>query len=250
MSEDQNRNLQEPETEGMTGKKKKGKKKRTVGQEILSWIFTIVSALVIVVVIRSFIFEPIRVKGGSMTNTLQDGEILFCSKLNYLFEDIERDDIVICNYPGRTDLLLGFIPENTRFVKRVVALPGDTVAVRDGEVYVNGTLVPAPEMAATRPMENYPPLGRAGEVYDVKMEYNTHYDQELCNFTICTDPECTNELDFPAVHLGEDQYLVVGDNRGPSHDSRAVDVGPISRKAILGKVLWVLFPFNAIRTAK
>lgn len=231
-------------------KNKEGKKKTTVLGEILSWVFTIVCALAIVFVIRTFIFEPIRVDGKSMTDTLQDNEILYCSKLDYRFGEIERGDIVICNYPGRTDKLLGIFPENTRFVKRVIALPGDTVAVHNGVIYVNGEAVPDPEKLHSRPVENYPRQGLPGDTLTVEMTYVDNYGQEMAVFSRCAEPANENKLDFPVVQLGEDQYLVVGDNRGTSHDSRASDVGPISRDMILGKVKWVIFPFNAIRTAE
>ena len=230
--------------------KKKEKKKTTVAQEILSWVLTIVSALAIVFVIRTFVFEPIRVDGKSMTDTLQDNEILYCSKLDYIFGEIEHGDIVICNYPGRTDKLLGIIPEKTRFVKRVVGMPGDTVAIHDGVVYVNGEVVPDPENIHSKPVEDYPPQGMPGDTLTVEMMHYDRYDQDLCVYSVCTDPARENGLDFPVLQLGEDQYLVVGDNRGTSHDSRASDVGPISRDMILGKVKWVIFPFSAMRVAE
>ena len=72
--------------EEMTGKKQKQKKekvKKPLGQEIVEWILTIVSALLIVFVIRSFIFEPIRVDGESMMDTLQDGEFMIVTKFDY-----------------------------------------------------------------------------------------------------------------------------------------------------------------------
>ena len=61
--------------------------------------------------------------------TLQDGEFMFVTKYNYLFNDPERFDVVICHFPGRG---------NTNFVKRVVGLPGDTVEMKSGVLYVNG----------------------------------------------------------------------------------------------------------------
>ena len=142
------------ETETVENKGKKGKKKekKTVGQEILSWILTILVAVIAALAIRSFIFEPVRVDGQSMDDTLADGEIMFVTKFDFgsvwftfPWQDAEtkekaarittggdpqRFDVVICRYPGRGD---------TNFVKRVVGLPGDTVEVREGYLYVNGT---------------------------------------------------------------------------------------------------------------
>ena len=107
----------------------KAKEKKTLKQEILSWIYTLAAALVIVVIIRTFFFEPIRVDGESMCDTLQNGEIMLVTKPEYLLGEPQRFDVVICHYPGRG---------NTNFVKRIVGLPGDTVAVQDGFLYVNG----------------------------------------------------------------------------------------------------------------
>lgn len=108
--------------------KKKEKVKKTPKQELLEWVVTIAAALAIAFVIRTFLFEPVRVEGGSMSNTLLDGEIMFVTKPEYLSGDPERFDVVICHYPDRG---------NTNFVKRVVGLPGDTVEIKDGYLYVN-----------------------------------------------------------------------------------------------------------------
>lgn len=107
---------------------KKGKK--SIGREILEWIVTIAVAVVLALTIRTFLFEPIRVDGTSMKNTLQDGEFMIVTKPEYLLGNPQRFDVVICRYPNRTE----------NFVKRVVGLPGDTVAIEGGELYINGEL--------------------------------------------------------------------------------------------------------------
>lgn len=191
-------------------KKRKEKEKKTVGQEIMSWVWTILAAVAIAVLIRAFIAEPVRVDGTSMTNTLLDGEIVLVSKLDYRFGKMQRNDVVICRYPGRVE---GSIPigaavsldQYTLFVKRLVALPGDTVEIKGGILYVNDEAVPNPEHMASVPR------------------------------------------DFEKITLDEDQYFVMGDNRRSSHDSRSDDVGPISASAIMGKVKCVILPFNKIR---
>ena len=80
---------------------KKEKKKKTVKQEVISWIITILSAVVIALVVRMFLFEPIRVDGESMLDTLQDGEIVYVSKPAYLRGQFNRGDVIICRYPNR-----------------------------------------------------------------------------------------------------------------------------------------------------
>ena len=140
------------ETEERDGKSRKEKEKKSVGREILSWVFTILGAVIAALAIRSLIFEPIRVDGASMNDTLANGEAMFVSKLDYAStwfsfpwqsdEDKENAarittgfgspspfDVVIVRYPGRGD---------TNFVKRLIGMPGDRVKIEDGKLYVNG----------------------------------------------------------------------------------------------------------------
>ena len=182
--------------------RKKGKevKQKTVGSEIISWIVTIAFAVVLALVIRTFFFELYGVEGTSMTNTLQDGERMFCTKLDYLTGSPQRGDVVICHYPGRG---------NTAFVKRLVALPGDTVEIRQGLLFVNGQAIAHPEKMNIAPRANTPAY---------------------------TCPERT---------LGADEYFVLGDNRGNSNDSSSI--GPIPRSMILAHVRTVIWPLGSIR---
>ena len=132
-------------------KQKEEKKKKSLTLEILEWILTIVVAIAIALPIRAFGFELVRVDGESMDNTLANGEIMFVTKYDYASTWLsfpwlddeskekatrittggnpQRFDVVICRYPGRGD---------TNFVKRVVGLPGDTIEIRDGYLYING----------------------------------------------------------------------------------------------------------------
>lgn len=110
-------------------------KKKSLGREILEWVLVIVVAVAAALLIRTFIFEPVRVDGSSMLNTLHDNEYMIVTKYQYLFNDPERFDVVICHYPGRG---------STNFVKRIVGIPGDTVEVSGGDLYVNGELVDEP----------------------------------------------------------------------------------------------------------
>ena len=103
--------------------KKKEKKKKTLGREILEWVLTIAVAIALALVIRTFVFEPVRVDGSSMINTLHHNEFMVVTKYDYLFDDPERFDVVVCYYPGG---------DHTYRVKRVVGIPGDTVAMRNG----------------------------------------------------------------------------------------------------------------------
>ena len=131
-----------PETEAQAApetaeqpKNKKEEKKKTVGQEILSWILTFAVAIALALVIRTFIFEPVRVDGHSMDYTLADNEYMIVTKYDYLLGEPERFDVIICHYPERG---------RTNFVKRLVGMPGDTVSMLNGTLYVNGEAIDEP----------------------------------------------------------------------------------------------------------
>ena len=122
------------------GKPGKEKKPLTDNKEILSWILTIAVAVAAALLIRTFLFEPIRVDGESMCDTLQDGEIMLVTKPEYLFGDPQRGDVVICKYPGRTE----------NFVKRVMGIPGDVIEIRSNVVYRNGEALDEPYLTPER----------------------------------------------------------------------------------------------------
>ena len=200
--------------------KKKNVKKKTIGREILEWILTIVAAVVIALPLRAFAFEMVRVDGSSMNGTLSSGEIMFVTKFDYASTrlslpwwddkgkeaasrittggDPKRFDVVVCRYPGRGD---------TNFVKRVVGLPGDTVELRQGYLYVNGERYEEPYI-----LDEY----RGGSLNN-----------------------------FGPYEVPEGEYFVMGDHRNNSNDSRAQ--GAIPRDMILGHVRSILYPFGSAR---
>ncbi len=104
------------------------KKKKGWKRELLEWVVSLGAAVVIALIVKGFIFEPVKVQGRSMMNTLQDGEIMIVTKYDYILGEPERFDIITCRYPERSEF----------FVKRIVGLPGDTVSVSNGYLTVNG----------------------------------------------------------------------------------------------------------------
>ena len=98
-------------------------------KEIRGWVIAILGAVLAAFLIRTFLFTMIRVDGHSMLETLQDGDRVFVSILDVRLGGVDRGDIVICHYPDR-----GW----TNFVKRVIALEGDTVEIKDKVTYLNG----------------------------------------------------------------------------------------------------------------
>jgi len=101
---------------------------------LISWVVTLGSAVVIALLIRSFLFEPIRVQGESMRDTLANGEIMFVTKIDYIFNPPKQGDVIICKYPGRTEY----------FVKRLMGCPGDIIEIKNNLVYRNGELLEEP----------------------------------------------------------------------------------------------------------
>ncbi|MBP3646660.1 MAG: signal peptidase I [Clostridia bacterium] len=193
MTEEQEQEVQQPEPE---------KKKVDVKKEIISWILTLSVAVIAALAIRTFIFEPIRVDGSSMADTLQDGEVMLVTKPEYLFGDPQFGDVVICKYPGRTE----------KFVKRVMGLPGDEIAIIANIVFRNG---------------------------------------EPLNEPYLTPDRNNNGFSMAPFKLGEGEYFVMGDNRDNSHDSRNyynyLTPAALTRDMIIGKVRCVFFPFTSIR---
>ena len=178
---------------------------------VKAWLRLLLAALVLTLALQAWAVQLIRVDGHSMNNTLKDGEIMLVSKLDYLWKDLQRGDVVICRYPSRLERTLSLsaslsLTQHTIFVKRLVALPGDTVEIQGGQLYINGEAVKAPDT-----------LGSTAR-------------------------------DMPRHTLGEDEYFVLGDNRFSSHDSRSRDVGPLRQDMILGKAKFVIWPLDSIRT--
>ena len=101
--------------------------------EIISWIKTIAMAVVIAVLINSFVIVNATVPTGSMENTIMPGDRIIALRLTYYVSSPERGDIVVFRYPD---------DESVLYVKRVIGLPGETVEVKDGEVHINNSDTP------------------------------------------------------------------------------------------------------------
>ena len=157
-------------------------------KEIIEYIVLIV----VILLIRTYLFVPIMVSGNSMVPTLNNGDVMILNKFNYLVNDIKRFDIVVVDY------------ENEYIIKRVIGLPGDYVEYKNDILYVNGKKIK--------------------EVYD--REY--------------TDDFNLNDLNIEKI--SNNYYLVLGDNRPISKDSRKI--GLIDKKNIKGSTNFILFPFS------
>src|SRR3984957_9150310 len=139
--------------------------------EIRIWNRDLLIAIGLALVIIVFLYQPVKVEGTSMAPLLSDQERIFINKFVYRFEPIERGDVVVFWYP---------LDRSKSFIKRVIGLPGETVDIRHGLLYVNGQLIPEP----------YVP------------------------------PQYTDVTDFGPVKVPKDSYFVMGDHRISSNDSR------------------------------
>jgi signal peptidase I len=102
-----------------------------MGNEIKDWVVSILIAVIVAFFIRTFIVEPYLVEGPSMRPTLKNHERLIVNKFVYRFREPERGEILVFSYPK---------DPSRDFIKRVIAVPGDTIEIVDGKVFVNGQL--------------------------------------------------------------------------------------------------------------
>ena len=121
-----------------------------VGNRMRTWLRDLLISVVVSFFIITFLYQPVKVEGTSMAPQLHDQDRLFINKFAYNFEKIERDDVVVFYYPRDTQ---------KSYIKRVIGLPGDSVRIVDGQVYVNETLVEEPYVPAhyrdVRSMEEF-----------------------------------------------------------------------------------------------
>ena len=171
-------------------------------KELLAWLAMIAVVVAATYLVVTFVGQRTQVSGESMETTLSNGDHLIVDKISYRFRDPERYDIVV--FPYRLE-------ENTYYIKRIIGLPGETVQIVDGYVYING------------------------------VQLDEHYGNEIMEKpAIAAEP----------VTLGEDEYFVLGDNRNNSQDSRTASVGVIHRDEILGRAwvrIWPLSDFGVIK---
>lgn len=103
----------------------------------LEWFAVIVGALVVALVVKTFLVQAFYIPSGSMIPTLEIGDRVLVNKLSYEWSDIDRGDVIVFDRPGGAGS-----DGISELIKRVIALPGETVEGRDGEVYVNGEALP------------------------------------------------------------------------------------------------------------
>lgn len=184
-----------------------GKEKKKVNipivKEVITWIVEILIVLAIAFVFVCYIGLRTSVVGQSMSPTLENRQEILVNRFIYSITNPKPNDIVV------------FLPNGNEkshyYVKRVIAVPGDKVQIKDGAVYVNG------------------------ELFDEKAETAAILDAQLA---------------AEEIELGEDEYFVLGDNRNNSEDSRYASIGNVKKEYIIGKAWCIVSPWDRFRLLK
>ena len=179
-------------------KRKEKEESVSTARELFQWVAAIVAAVLIALAIDNFVIVNAQIPSGSMENTIMTGDRVIGNRFAYSFSDPQRFDIIIFRYPD---------DESQLFIKRIIGLPGETVEIRDGKIYLNGSDEPLEDVQTKETM-----VGSLGP-YTVP----------------------------------ENSYFVMGDNRNDSKDSRYWTNTFVTRDEILGKAIFRYWPISEFK---
>ena len=185
--------------------------KNEVVKEILSWVRTIAIGVLIGVFLVVFVVQKDNVYGDSMNPTLESGDMVYTEKISTYFHSFERGDIVILDGEGMENY-----DRDEYLIKRVIGLPGETVRIADGCVYI-------------KPADS-------DEFFLLEEPYLVEGTQTLMM-------SLGIEKGYDEITLGEDEYYCLGDNRAVSKDSRVL--GPFTVDRIKGTAVIRVYPFDS-----
>lgn len=183
---------------------------RSATRSVIEWIAVIGGALIVALVIKTFLIQAFYIPSGSMEPTLDIGDRVLVNKLSYRLHDVNRGDLVVfeaaegegdCGQPVNQAAAAAADQGIRDLIKRVIGLSGDTVEGRDGQVLINGRVLVEPYL-----------------------------------------PDDVVTADFEAVEIPEGCVWVMGDNRGDSRDSRSF--GPIDEDHIVGRAFVRVWPLS------
>ena len=177
-------------------KEKAEEKEFSWKREILSTAVYLLAVVAVTFLFVQFVGQRTHVNGDSMNVTLEDGDNLIVDKLSYRFKDPERFDIIVFPYQYQ---------EKTYYIKRIIGMPGESVQIIDGMVYIDGEML------------------------------DESYGKEVMEYA---------GVASETIELGEDEYFVLGDNRNNGSDSRDPSVGNIHEDQIIGKAFLRIWPLN------
>ena len=194
-----NKDQEELMREQIQERREKRKKSAKVFREIIGWIVYILVVICATYLIVTYVGQRTKVSGPSMEATLQDGDNLIVDKISYRFREPERFEIIVFPYQ---------YAEDTYYIKRIIGLPGETVQIIDGCVYIDNELLEA-------------------DIYGKEVIDETKYG-------IAEEP----------IVLGANEYFVMGDNRNHSSDSRDPSVGVLTGDKLIGRAWIRVYPFE------
>ncbi|KAB1441776.1 signal peptidase I [Pseudodesulfovibrio senegalensis] len=203
----------------------------------------LVVALVLAFFIRTFVVQAFKIPSGSMLETLQIGDHLLVSKFLYGIKLPFSDHVLIpISDPQRGDVIVFKYPENpdVDFIKRVVAVPGDTVEIRGKKLYVNGKLDKNPHANHKDPT-----------VYPKAARFPDRLSPDQFDAYFNGSGHMSKRDNMPLLTVPKGKYFVMGDNRDGSHDSRFW--GFVDREAIIGKAIiihWSWASFTDVRWSR
>ncbi|MDR0484571.1 MAG: signal peptidase I [Alphaproteobacteria bacterium] len=223
-------------------KKNTPKVEKTTKEKIIDNIKAIVIALIVALLIRSFLVQAFYIPSGSMKPNLLEGDYLFVTKYNYgysnhslpfslplipssrvFYSQPNRGDVVIFKYPG---------DNTTDYVKRLIGLPGDKIQVINSIVYINDVPLKR-EFVEFKVIDGIPiniyrefMNDKSYLIWQIK-DYYSHESQF-----------------FGPITLGKDEFFMMGDNRDMSRDSRFSDVGAVPKSNLVGKGGMIFFSIN------
>lgn len=204
-------------------------------------IKTVFYAVIIAILIRTFMFEPFKIPSASMYPTLYIGDFLFVSKYTYgyskhslpfslplikdrvWFDEPERGDVVVFKFPQ---------DNKTDFIKRVIGLPGDTIKLIKGRLFING------EMLDREQIEDFTRRDERGNAVRYYQYIETLPEGKEHKILEISDNQLYDNIE--EVTVPENSYFMMGDNRDESDDSRA-SVGFVPKENLVGKARFLFF---------
>ncbi len=176
---------------------------------IVEWIAVAAGALAVALLIKTFLIQAFYIPSGSMRETLVEGDRVLVNKLSYRLHDVNRGDVVVFEKPD------GWSGDIQDLIKRVVALPGETITLANGQVFIDGALLDEPYLGP-----------------------------EVATLPKAPIPNCVNAPVRDTCIVPEGRVFVMGDNREHSSDARFF--GPIEIDTIVGRAFLKVWPVTDI----